>query len=112
MSIEFSVEAQAYVKVDLKKVLEGWIDEFVSKLPMPDGIDDIFIDPETKLPSASWNFGTEEEPFVEIGSIDASCKDVVVYEMVKNLLYVLSMPDSDREFLVESGIVDEEQPKK
>jgi len=111
MDMIVPVEAKSYVKVELKDVLEGWIEEFVSKLPMPDGIDDIFIDPETKLPSASWNFGTEEEPFVEIGSIDASCKDVVVYEMVKNLLYVLSMPDSDREFLLESGIIDEESEK-
>lgn len=102
------VEAKSYVKVELKDVLEGWIEEFVSKLPLPDGIDDVFIDPKTRKASASWNFGTEEEPFIEIGSIDASCKDVVVYEMVKNLLYVLSMSDSDREFLVESGIVDEE----
>ena len=111
MSVEFSVEAQAYVKVDLKKVIEGWIEEFVSKLPMPDGIDDIFIDPKTRKASASWNFGTEENPFVEIGSISASCKDVVVYEMVKNLLYVLSMSDSDSKFLVESGIIDEETEK-
>ena len=97
--MQIGVKAQTMVQVKMSDVLQAWLDNFLSELPMPDLIEELSIDPETKRPMATWNLGTEEEPSLHVGSVDVSCKDVIMYGMVAELLGICEMPSSDKAFL-------------
>ncbi len=53
--MQIGVKAQTMVQVEMSDVLQAWLDNVLSELPMPDLIEELSIDPETKRPMATWN---------------------------------------------------------
>ena len=100
------VKAQTVVQVELADVLQSWIDNFLQKLPLAELIEELTIDPQSGQPTATWNLGTDEEPSMHAGTVDVSCKDVVLYSLITNLLEVCQMPNSDKKFMSELGSAD------
>ena len=98
-----AVKAESIVQVKLEDVLRSWLGSFMEKLPLPDSIEEISIDQETGKPIAVWNIGSEVEPKMKRGRIHISCKDVVMYDAIVNLLELASMPNGDKKFLDSIG---------
>ena len=98
-----AVKAESVVQVKLEDVLRSWLGGFMEKLPLADSIEEISIDPETGRPVAVWNIGSEAEPKMKRGRIHISCKDVVMYDAIVNLLELASMPNGDKKFLDSIG---------
>ena len=98
-----AVKAESVVQVKLEDVLRSWLGSFMEKLPLADSIEEISIDPETGRPVAVWNIGSDAEPKMKRGRIHISCKDVVMYDAIVNLLELASMPNGDKKFLDSIG---------
>ena len=103
-----SVKGETAVEVSLKDVLQEWSNKFLSRLPLSDAIEEVEIDPESGKAVAKWNIGTIEDPCIHTGRIHVSCKEVVIYEIVTNLLAVMELPDSDKKFIEELGLNQED----
>ena len=101
-----TVKAQTFVDVDLESVIQAWMNDFLEKLPMMDSIVEITIDPETKRPTAVWDLGSDDKPSYHAGNIDVSCKDVILYSIMTQLLDILALPDADRKFIQELGTLE------
>ena len=101
------VKGETVVEVSMQEVLQQWKDGFLSRLPLPDAIEEISIDPKSGKAVASWNIGSTEDPEIHTGRIHVSCKEVVIYEIVSNLLEIMDLPDSDKKFIKELGLDEE-----
>lgn len=102
------VKAETIVEVSLKEVLQQWMQGFLSSLPLSEAIEEISIDPDSGKAMATWNIGSAEDPELRAGRIHASCKEVVIYEIVSNLLEIMDLPDSDKKFIKELGMNEED----
>ena len=92
------MQGTAAVEVSLRDVVSSWLERLYSRIPCSSGLVDIDVDDKGSVVGV-WDFGTEQEPFVQIGKIDVTRKELAVMQIATHLMVVLDLPDRDRDFI-------------